>query len=250
MKNPVKLKIVGQGSSQNAQKSAEKLAENTLDRLEDKNSSVRQIIGLVVNDLGDLGDEEDEILFECSQIDVSCEINNGIEDFIEEVESVSGRKEISSEHQKLFDLQEDYDGSRPKVLAPRDLKKLVRKDSFKIEELDENGKPFPKKPSHRSECKNGPRPCPYVSCRYHLYLDVTDSGGIRLNYPGKTLEELSYTCALDVADKGSITIDDIGRLLNVTRERARQLIIMARENLSLALGVKDGKAVNQEDWDI
>lgn len=238
MKNPVKLKINGKALSQNSP------------RLEDKNSTTRQIIGLVVNEVGDLGQEEPDVLFECSQITISYETNNGIDDFIEEVESVVDRKEVNSEHQKLFEIHEEYDGSRPKVLAPRDLKKLIRKDSFRIEELDENGKPFPRKPSHRSECKDGPRPCPYVSCRYHLYLDVTDSGGIRLNYPGKTLEELSYTCALDVADKGSITIEDIGRLLNVTRERARQLIIMARENLSLALGVKDGRAMNQEDWDI
>src|SRR4051812_43658731 len=32
-------------------------------------------------------------------------------------------------------------------------------------ELDE-------RPLRRADCANGPRPCPLVSCRHHLYLDV------------------------------------------------------------------------------
>jgi hypothetical protein len=31
---------------------------------------------------------------------------------------------------------------------------------------------WPRRPRNRSECKDGPRPCPWVSCRYHLALDV------------------------------------------------------------------------------
>jgi DNA-directed RNA polymerase sigma subunit (sigma70/sigma32) len=37
------------------------------------------------------------------------------------------------------------------------------------------------------------------------------------------VHELEETCALDVADRGGITLEEVGRLLNLTRERVRQL---------------------------
>ncbi|NUQ78861.1 MAG: hypothetical protein HUU21_35500, partial [Polyangiaceae bacterium] len=40
------------------------------------------------------------------------------------------------------------------------------------------------KPRARGECVDGPRPCPYVSCQHHLYLDVSPrTGAIKLNFP-------------------------------------------------------------------
>jgi len=33
------------------------------------------------------------------------------------------------------------------------------------------------KPRTRAECVDGPRPCPYVSCQHHLYLDVSARTG-------------------------------------------------------------------------
>ena len=33
------------------------------------------------------------------------------------------------------------------------------------------------KPRLRSECADGPRPCPFVSCKYHLYIDVSARTG-------------------------------------------------------------------------
>lgn len=80
------------------------------------------------------------------------------------------------------------------------------------------------RPSHRSECRLGERPCPYVSCKYHLYLDVNPrTGSIKLNFPGLEVWELTETCALDVADRGGITLEEVGELLNLTRERIRQV---------------------------
>jgi hypothetical protein len=29
------------------------------------------------------------------------------------------------------------------------------------------------KPRMRAECAEGPRPCPYVSCKHHLFIDVS-----------------------------------------------------------------------------
>ena len=55
---------------------------------------------------------------------------------------------------------------------------------------------------------NSERPCPYVSCKHHLYLDVTEFGGIKLNFPGLEVWELEETCALDVAERGGVTLDE------------------------------------------
>lgn len=80
------------------------------------------------------------------------------------------------------------------------------------------------RPRYRSECVNGPRPCIFVSCKYHLYLDVNPrTGSVKLNFPDKELWELPQTCALDVADQGGITLEEVGEIMNLTRERVRQV---------------------------
>ena len=80
------------------------------------------------------------------------------------------------------------------------------------------------RPKARGECKGGPRPCPYVSCKHHLYLDVNpETGSIKLNFPDKEVWELAETCALDVADRGGITLEEVGGIMNLTRERIRQV---------------------------
>ena len=79
-------------------------------------------------------------------------------------------------------------------------------------------------PTSRSQCVNTPRPCLFVSCRHHLYLDVNeDTGSIKFNFPDKEVWELEETCALDVADRGGITLEEVGSIMNLTRERIRQL---------------------------
>lgn len=101
-------------------------------------------------------------------------------------------------------------------------KKLKNADRAELKDLlkkiDED------RPEYRSECKLGERPCPYVSCKYHLYLDVNPrTGSIKLNFPGLEVWELTETCALDVADRGGITLEEVGEVLNLTRERIRQV---------------------------
>ena len=79
-------------------------------------------------------------------------------------------------------------------------------------------------PETRAECQGTPRPCPYVSCSHHLYLDVNPaSGAIKLNFPHLEVWEMKETCALDVADRGGITLEEVGEILNLTRERIRQV---------------------------
>jgi hypothetical protein len=80
------------------------------------------------------------------------------------------------------------------------------------------------RPRSRAECAAGPRPCMYISCKHHLYLDVNPStGSIKLNFPDREVWELEHTCALDVADRGGITLEEVGAIMNLTRERIRQV---------------------------
>ena len=80
------------------------------------------------------------------------------------------------------------------------------------------------RPALRSECENAPRPCPHVSCRHHLYLDVNpETGSIKINFPDREVHELEESCALDVAKRGGVTLEEVGQLMNLTRERIRQL---------------------------
>lgn len=68
------------------------------------------------------------------------------------------------------------------------------------------------------------QPCPFVACKHHLYLDMKPkSGSVKLNFPNKDVNELQETCALAVADKGGISLEETGALLNLTRERIRQI---------------------------
>ena len=80
------------------------------------------------------------------------------------------------------------------------------------------------RPHTRAECKDAPRPCPWVACKHHLYLDINpETGSIKLNFPDLEPWELEHTCALDLADEGARTLEEIGALTNLTRERVRQV---------------------------
>lgn len=79
------------------------------------------------------------------------------------------------------------------------------------------------RPANRNECRDGPRPCPLVGCVHNLYLDITQRGSITYNFPLVLPEEMVTSCALDVADLGPHTLEEVGELLNITRERVRQI---------------------------
>ncbi|MCB9586417.1 MAG: hypothetical protein H6718_13525 [Polyangiaceae bacterium] len=84
------------------------------------------------------------------------------------------------------------------------------------------------KPRARTECVDGPRPCPFVSCKHHLYIDVSPrTGAIKLNFPDLEVWEMNESCALDIADRGGTTLEDVGAIMNLTRERIRQVEVKA-----------------------
>jgi hypothetical protein len=80
------------------------------------------------------------------------------------------------------------------------------------------------RPRTRAECQGEQRPCPWVACKHHLYLDINPStGSIKINFPDLEPWELRDTCALDVAERGGSTLDEVGEVTNLTPERIRQL---------------------------
>jgi hypothetical protein len=88
------------------------------------------------------------------------------------------------------------------------------------------------KPRSREECLDGPRPCPFVSCKHHLFIDVSPrTGAIKLNFPDLEVWDMGESCALDVADRGGTTLEDVGAIMNLTRERIRQVEVKALAKL-------------------
>ena len=80
------------------------------------------------------------------------------------------------------------------------------------------------RPMRRSDCIDTPRPCPFVSCTHHLFLDVSrDSTAITLSYPHLVVWEMKDSCSLDVADRQGLTLEEVGRITDRTRERVRQI---------------------------
>jgi hypothetical protein len=77
------------------------------------------------------------------------------------------------------------------------------------------------RPKTRGDCEHGQRPCPWVSCRHHLYLDVSSSGFIRSRACDPL--DLAETCSLDVAARGGATLEEVGSIIGTSRERVRQL---------------------------
>ena len=88
------------------------------------------------------------------------------------------------------------------------------------------------KPKTRAQCIDGPRPCPYVSCSHHLFLDISSkTGAIKMNFPDLEIWEMGESCAIDVADRGGTTLEDVGAIMNLTRERIRQVEVRALAKL-------------------
>lgn len=86
------------------------------------------------------------------------------------------------------------------------------------------------RPQTRAECPTV-RPCPWISCRHNLYLDVLPNGSIQLNFPDLEPGEMRESCSLDIADQGEHSLAAVGAAMNVTRERIRQLELSSIRHL-------------------
>lgn len=83
------------------------------------------------------------------------------------------------------------------------------------------------RPRTRADCIDGPRPCPYVGCRHNLYLEATQHGALALRDPKREpwAVPAEHSCVLDIVDAnpGGMTLEEVGGILGLTRERIRQI---------------------------
>lgn len=79
-------------------------------------------------------------------------------------------------------------------------------------------------PVTRADCIDGPRPCPFTRCRHHLDREEKNQ---RLVAPRAHPE----TCALDVADRGEHTLEEVGAIMGLTRQRVEQIEKLAMAKL-------------------
>lgn len=114
--------------------------------------------------------------------------------------------------------------SLPRRIVGREA--LERVLGFSLDEADagELAELETERPRTRADCAGGPRPCPFVGCRHHLYLEVSArTGTLHLHHAGVPPWEMQHSCALDIADEGPHTLEHVGSILNLTRERTRQI---------------------------
>ena len=95
--------------------------------------------------------------------------------------------------------------------------------------------PNHQRPLDRWECQiSGLRPCPFISCKYHLLWDITDLYKLgrhafrRLSDDQiiDLIQRMECTCMLDVTDLYAEGVSEkvLGRLLHMTRQRVNQLL--------------------------
>lgn len=129
--------------------------------------------------------------------------------------------------------------ARPRTISVKRLsKRALHEERARVEsELAADGYTPEPRPRTYAECQargigTGESPCAYVSCKYNLALDVSKrTGAIKVNAidaidardGSLDVREMPATCALHVAARGGLTLDEIGDLLSLTRERVRQI---------------------------
>jgi len=105
--------------------------------------------------------------------------------------------------------------------------KRITKESIRIGKLLYPDRDY-WKPKTREDCSRVGRPCPFVTCEFNLYLDVNPAtGSIKFNFPDLEVWEMKESCVLDVAERGGITLEEVGEIVNLTRERVRQIQLSA-----------------------
>ena len=84
----------------------------------------------------------------------------------------------------------------------------------------------PVRPRTRGECVDGPRPCPFASCEHHaIHGMMFGQQALALDDDAvlAALEALPASCTLDVADREGATLEEVGLIFGVTRERIRRI---------------------------
>lgn len=162
----------------------------------------------------------------------------------EPVEEMEGEDEEAPPAVEEEETTDRKRWARPREVraATLSVKRLPKKHLAVIQ--DEGADHPGGRPLHRGECPTE-RPCPWVSCRHHLYLDVHPrTGAIKLNFPDLEVEQMAESCSLDLAEQGPLPLRVVGAALNVTRERLRQLEGDAAKRL---LDLADEEGIDLEE---
>ena len=177
--------------------------------------------------MNDRDDEELELEGQDGTAEDAGEEDEGAEDADQ---GITAEGELPPEVSRKVRRRRRRTRPRSKTIA---MKRLTR------EELRQGALMYPPvdipRPTSRAECVEEMRPCPWVACKHHLYLDINpETGSIKINFPELEPWELKHTCALDVAERGGITLEEVGEIMNLTRERIRQVEV--RGLLKLKMG--------------
>lgn len=133
---------------------------------------------------------------------------------------------------KLIQIRRRGDVPRSKVLT---LNRITRAEREAVLSAVVDYPEGIARPKTRADClpggDNAERPCPFASCRHHLALDVDHRGHMKINHPATDVADLRESCVLDIADRGGATLHEVGEIMNITRERIRQLEGIAMRRL-------------------
>jgi hypothetical protein len=81
----------------------------------------------------------------------------------------------------------------------------------------------------RGTCRKLPGPCPHAVCRFNLTAERRDNRGAK---PAEAhLPVVREACALEAAEQGGMTLEEIATRLSLTRERVRQIELGALKKL-------------------
>ncbi|MGD0837240.1 MAG: sigma factor-like helix-turn-helix DNA-binding protein [Polyangia bacterium] len=99
----------------------------------------------------------------------------------------------------------------------------------------------------RGGCRKLPGPCPHAVCRFNLTSERRDSRGAK---PASVhLPVVREACALEAAEQGGMTLEEIALRLSLTRERVRQIELGALKKLWARLGGDEGEAEVEHESD-
>jgi len=117
------------------------------------------------------------------------------------------------------------------------------------EDLDEM------RPRTRRDClpggSNSQRPCPWYGCKFHLGLTINEDTG---SMSVRNIDDMVHTCDLDVSEIGGtpgsgrgtgITLEEAGEIMNLTRERMRQIEF---KGLIVLKPILIARGLAPEDW--
>ena len=82
------------------------------------------------------------------------------------------------------------------------------------------------RPKTRADCEAGIRPCPWVGCRHHLFLNPDAKGNLHFPFgqDEDALLSMAETCSLDVAARGAQPLESLARMYGQSRQNLDQIV--------------------------